>query len=126
MVADHLSRLENPNMGELNKKEIANEFLDEHLMILKAKLNKDEPWYADYVNYIVGKVVPPKWTLERRKHFFSQVRNYFWDGPYAFRLCPDNVMSRCITGDKILEILAHYHSGPTRGHHSALVTRRKV
>ncbi|GJZ50641.1 reverse transcriptase domain-containing protein, partial [Tanacetum coccineum] len=29
----------------------------------------------DYVNYIVKKVVPPKWTPERKKRFFSQVKN---------------------------------------------------
>ncbi|GJR36826.1 reverse transcriptase domain-containing protein [Tanacetum coccineum] len=29
------------------------------------------------------------------------------DEPYAFRLCPDNVMRRCIAGNEILEILAH-------------------
>ncbi|GJS13929.1 reverse transcriptase domain-containing protein [Tanacetum coccineum] len=96
LAADHLSRLENPNIGELAKDEIPDKFPDEHLMILKAKLNDKEPWYADYVNYIVGKVVPPKWTPKRRKR------------------------------DKILEILAHCHSGLTRGHHSALVTVRKV
>nr|GEV45422.1 RNA-directed DNA polymerase homolog [Tanacetum cinerariifolium] len=62
LAADHLSRLENPNMGELAKDEITDKFLDEHLMILKAKLNEEEPWYADYRNYIVEKVVPPKWT----------------------------------------------------------------
>ncbi|GJT51704.1 putative nucleotidyltransferase, ribonuclease H [Tanacetum coccineum] len=56
LAADHLSRLENPNMGELAKEEIADKFPDEHLMILKIKLNDKEPWYADYVNYIVGKV----------------------------------------------------------------------
>ncbi|GJX58083.1 reverse transcriptase domain-containing protein [Tanacetum coccineum] len=77
LAVDHLSRLENPNMGELAEDEIADKFPDEHLMILKAKINDEEPWYADYVNYIVGKVVPPKWTPERRKRFFSQVRNYF-------------------------------------------------
>ncbi|GKD52254.1 reverse transcriptase domain-containing protein [Tanacetum coccineum] len=93
---DHLSRLENPNMGELTKEEIADKFPDEHLMILKAKLNDDEPW------------------------------NYFWDEPYALRLCPDNVMRRCVAGDEILEILAHCHSGPTGGHHSASITGRKV
>ncbi|GJX35270.1 reverse transcriptase domain-containing protein [Tanacetum coccineum] len=79
LAADHLSRLENPNMGELADEEIVDKFPDENLMILKAKLNDEEPWYADYVNYIIGKVVPPKWTPERRKRFFSQVRNYFWD-----------------------------------------------
>ncbi|GJX68212.1 reverse transcriptase domain-containing protein [Tanacetum coccineum] len=62
LAVDHLSRLENPNIGELAEEEIKDKFPDEHLMILKAKLNSEEPWYADYVNYIVGKVVPPEWT----------------------------------------------------------------
>ncbi|GJR05794.1 reverse transcriptase domain-containing protein [Tanacetum coccineum] len=95
-------------------------------MILKTKLNDEEPWYADYVNYIVRKVVPPEWTPEKKKWFFSQVKNYFWDEPYAFRLCLDNVMRRCVARSEILEILAHCHSGPTGGHNSASVTGRKV
>nr|GEW30776.1 hypothetical protein [Tanacetum cinerariifolium] len=100
LAEDHLSRLENPNIGELAEEEIKDKFPDDHLMILKTKLNDEEPWYADYVNYIVEKV----------------------DKPYAFRLCPDNVMRRCVAGREILEILAHCHSGPTGGHHSASVT----
>ncbi|GJZ35163.1 reverse transcriptase domain-containing protein, partial [Tanacetum coccineum] len=66
LAADHLPRLENPNLGVFTKEEIFDEFPDEHLMILKAKLNDDEPWYADYVNYIVGKIMPLKWTSDRR------------------------------------------------------------
>ncbi|GJX79748.1 reverse transcriptase domain-containing protein [Tanacetum coccineum] len=113
-------------MVELAEEEIPDKFPNEHLMILKAKLNDEEPWYVDYVNYIVGKVVPPKWTPEKRKRFVSQVRNYFWDEPYAFRLCLDNVMRRCMVGYEILEILVHCHSGLTGGHHSASVTVTKV
>ncbi|GJU95395.1 reverse transcriptase domain-containing protein [Tanacetum coccineum] len=56
LAANHLSRHENSNIGELVEEEIKDKFLDEHLMILKAMLNDKEPWYADYVNYIVGKV----------------------------------------------------------------------
>ncbi|GJU88449.1 reverse transcriptase domain-containing protein, partial [Tanacetum coccineum] len=126
LAADHLSRLENPDLEVFTEEEIADEFLDEHLMMLKAKPNDDKPWYADYVNYIVRKIVPPKWIPEKRKRLFSQVKNYFWDESYAFRLCPDNIMRRCIAGSEILGILAHCHSGPTRGHHSASITRRKV
>nr|GEW29857.1 DNA-directed DNA polymerase [Tanacetum cinerariifolium] len=126
LAADHLSRLENPNLGTFVKEEIVDKFLDEHLMILKNELTEDEPWYADYVNYIVGKIVPPNWTPEKRRKFFSQVKNYFWDEPYAFKLCLDNIMRRCIARDEIHEILAHCHSGPTRDHHSASITRRKV
>nr|GEY95937.1 hypothetical protein [Tanacetum cinerariifolium] len=108
-------------LGELDEEEIKDKFSNEHLMILKTNLNDEEPWYADYVNYIVRKVVPLEWTPEKKKWFF-QVKNYFWDEPYAFRLCSNNVMRRCVTGREILEILAHCHSGPTGGHHSASVT----
>ncbi|GJV46357.1 hypothetical protein Tco_1430893 [Tanacetum coccineum] len=97
LAADHLSRLENPDLGTFTEEEITDEFPNEHLMILKAKLNNDEPWYADYVNYIVGKI-----------------------------MCSDKVMRRCVAGNEILEILAHCHSGLTGGHHSASITGRKV
>ncbi|GJT85320.1 hypothetical protein Tco_1067037 [Tanacetum coccineum] len=44
LAADHLSRLENPSIGELAKEEIEDKFPDEHLMTLKAKLNDEKPW----------------------------------------------------------------------------------
>ncbi|GJY78302.1 reverse transcriptase domain-containing protein, partial [Tanacetum coccineum] len=125
LAAHHLSRLENPDLGTFTEEEITDEFPEEHLMILKAELNSDEPWYADYVNYIVGKIVPPNWTLEKRRRFFAQVKNYFWDEPYAFKLCSDNVMRRCVARNEIHEILAHCHSGPTGGYHNASITGRK-
>ncbi|GKE71196.1 reverse transcriptase domain-containing protein, partial [Tanacetum coccineum] len=47
LVADHLSRLENPDLGTFTKEEIFDEFPDEHLMVLKTELNNGEPRYAD-------------------------------------------------------------------------------
>ncbi|GKB69927.1 reverse transcriptase domain-containing protein [Tanacetum coccineum] len=85
LAADHLSRLKNPDLGVFTEEEIADKFSDEHLMMLKAKPNDDEPW-----------------------------------------LCPDNIIRRCVAGSEILEILAHCHSRPTGGHHSASITGRKV
>ncbi|GJT63707.1 putative nucleotidyltransferase, ribonuclease H [Tanacetum coccineum] len=99
---------------------------DKDLMLLESKFNDDEPWYADFINYIVGKVVPPNWTFEKRKRFFSQVKTYFWEEPYAFKLCVDNIIRRCVAESETLEILVHCHSGPTSGHHSANVTAKKV
>nr|GEZ39575.1 hypothetical protein [Tanacetum cinerariifolium] len=46
--------------------------------------------------------------------------------PYAFKLCMDNIMRRCVAGSKPLEILAHFHLRPTGGHRSASVTAKKV
>ncbi|GJU39782.1 reverse transcriptase domain-containing protein [Tanacetum coccineum] len=64
LAADHLSRLENPDFGTFTEEKIADEFLDEHLIVLKTEVNNDEPWYADYVSYLVGKIVPSNWTPE--------------------------------------------------------------
>ncbi|GKG24758.1 hypothetical protein Tco_0395386, partial [Tanacetum coccineum] len=102
-------------MEVLSEGEIDDEFPDEHLLMLKAKVNNVEPWYADYVKYLVRKVVPLKWAFEKRKRFYSQVKNYIWDEPYPLRLCPSNIMRRCVGGNEISEILAHCHSGPTGG-----------
>ncbi|GKE39649.1 reverse transcriptase domain-containing protein [Tanacetum coccineum] len=97
LVADHLSRLENPILGVFTEEEITDEFPDEHLMILKSELNDDEPWYSIYVNYIVGKIVPPKWTPERRRSASITGRKvyesgFFW--PSIFKDAKDYIL-RC-------------------------------
>ncbi|GJS07975.1 reverse transcriptase domain-containing protein [Tanacetum coccineum] len=90
-------------MEVLIKREIADKFPDEHLMVLKSKFNNDEPWYADFVNYILGKVVPPNWTFEKRKRFFLQVKTYFWEEPYAFKLAN-------VTAKKVYEFRFYWPS----------------
>ncbi|GJZ15619.1 reverse transcriptase domain-containing protein [Tanacetum coccineum] len=114
LAADHLSRFKSLHMEVLTEREIADKFSDKHLMVLKSKFKDDEPWYVDFVNYIVGKVVPPNWTFEKRKRCFSQVKTYFWEEPFAFKLCADNIMRRCVARSETLKILAHCHSGTYR------------
>ncbi|GKC46030.1 reverse transcriptase domain-containing protein [Tanacetum coccineum] len=43
LVADHLSRLGDPGLGIFTEEEIADEFPNKHLMVLKNELNNDEP-----------------------------------------------------------------------------------
>ncbi|GKB50033.1 reverse transcriptase domain-containing protein [Tanacetum coccineum] len=50
LAPDHLSRLENPDLGKLTKAEIRDLFPEERLMEIFYKNN--EPWYADYANYL--------------------------------------------------------------------------
>ncbi|GJU79001.1 hypothetical protein Tco_1276071 [Tanacetum coccineum] len=54
LAADHLSILENQDLGTFTEEEIADKFPDEHLMILKTKSNEDEPWLRGYKNFKVG------------------------------------------------------------------------
>ncbi|GJR76130.1 hypothetical protein Tco_0088495 [Tanacetum coccineum] len=59
LAVDHLSRLENLNLGAFIEEEIADEFPDEHLMILKAELNDDEPWMRmeQFIDYTLWEII---------------------------------------------------------------------
>ncbi|GJX00721.1 reverse transcriptase domain-containing protein [Tanacetum coccineum] len=57
LAADHLSRLENPNIGILTKMEIVDEFPDEHLMVLKTTSNNDEPWQTEVTNRAIKRIL---------------------------------------------------------------------
>ncbi|GJX23257.1 reverse transcriptase domain-containing protein [Tanacetum coccineum] len=127
LVADHLSRLENPDLEELNKDTIQDNFPDEHLMVIKLKNTETDLWYADYANFLVSKIVPQHLTYYlRKKKFLNDVRKYIWDDPYLFKSCPDGIIRRCVFGRELHEILKHYHKGPTGGHYGADITARKI
>ena len=98
LAADHLSRLENPELDELDEKAIRDSFPDEHLMTVRLTEPKPEPLYADLANYLAAKVLPGNKSYDQRKKFFSDLKYYFWDDPFLFKQCPDGIIRRCIVG----------------------------
>nr|GEZ11646.1 reverse transcriptase domain-containing protein [Tanacetum cinerariifolium] len=65
-------------------------------------------------------------TTQQKQKFFKEARHYFWDDPYLFRTCPDQIIRRCVAGKEAIDILNACHSGPTGGHYEANYTARKV
>ncbi|GKC08667.1 reverse transcriptase domain-containing protein [Tanacetum coccineum] len=65
-------------------------------------------------------------STQQKKKFFKDVKHYFWDDPYLFQICADQIIHRCVFGQEALEILKACHEGPTEGHHSANITTRKI
>ncbi|GKC19989.1 reverse transcriptase domain-containing protein [Tanacetum coccineum] len=57
LAADHLSRLENPHQGDLEKKEINETFPLETLGMISFHGNSSTPWFADISNYHAGNFV---------------------------------------------------------------------
>ncbi|GJV25155.1 reverse transcriptase domain-containing protein [Tanacetum coccineum] len=57
LAADHLSRLENPHQGDLEKKEITETFPIETLGIISFHGDSSTPWFADIANYHAGNFV---------------------------------------------------------------------
>ncbi|XP_048231237.1 uncharacterized protein LOC125370277 [Ricinus communis] len=56
LAAYHLSRLENPSLDALDKRNINDSFPNEYLCSIKVSL--DIPWSSDFANYLVTKVLP--------------------------------------------------------------------
>ena len=74
LVADHLSRLETFEHVHDRAKPIDDLFPDEKLMAVQGAAL---PWYADYVNYLVGEVIPEDLKSYQKKKFLSDVRRYY-------------------------------------------------
>nr|GFB02696.1 reverse transcriptase domain-containing protein [Tanacetum cinerariifolium] len=124
-AADHLSRLENPYENIFDPKEINEAFPLETLNKVTHN-DPSTPWYADLANYHAGNFIIKGMTAQQKKKFFKDARHYFWDDPYLFRTCADQIIRRCVAGQEVIDILNACHSGPTGGHYGASYTAKKV
>ncbi|GKF84927.1 hypothetical protein Tco_0249825, partial [Tanacetum coccineum] len=104
LAADHLSRLENPHQDKFENKEINEAFPLENLGSIALK-DDSTPWFADFANYHAGKFVIKGMTSQQKNKFFKDVKHYFWDDPFLFKICADQVISRCVSGQEALDIL---------------------
>ena len=120
LVADHLSRLE----GARDNAPVNDEFPDEKLLGIEDK--RAVPWFTDFVNYLVAKVVPPKFNYQQKKRFFAHLKHYYWEEPILYRHCADQVIRRCVPEDEMHSILNHCHTLPCGGHFGGQRTATKV
>nr|GEZ75168.1 hypothetical protein [Tanacetum cinerariifolium] len=91
----------------------------------KARLLR-APWFADFANYHAGNFIVKGMTSQQKNKFFKDVKHYFWDDPFLFKICTDQVIRRCVHGKEALDILEACHNGPTGGHHGANLTAKKI
>ncbi|GJV25114.1 reverse transcriptase domain-containing protein [Tanacetum coccineum] len=125
LAADHLSRLENPHQDKLENKEITETFPLETLGSVALRADST-PWFADFANYHAGNFVVKGMSSQQKNKFFKDVKHYFWDDPFLFKICADQMIRRCVHGKEALDILEACHNGPTGGHHGANLTAKKV
>ena len=72
LVVDHLSRMDHVEPNEKVDDDINERFPDEQL-------------YADIINYLAKKILPPKLTYQMRKKFFSDLKYYIWDDHFLYK-----------------------------------------
>jgi hypothetical protein len=120
VVADHLSRLENP-MVTKKEKRINEDFPDEKLLMISKR-----PWFADMANFKAGNEIPEEYSFQQKKKFKRDANFYFLDDPYLFKVGQDGVIRRCVDEEESQSIMWHCHSAPYGGHHSGPRTAAKV
>ncbi|XP_057723488.1 uncharacterized protein LOC130939397 [Arachis stenosperma] len=119
-VADHLSRL--PQGTNQDEPQPVNEkFPDEHLLQVQ-----QAPWFADIVNYKVGRRIPQEFTKQQVKKLLNEAKKFLWDEPFLFRRCPYGMIRRCVPESEMRGILWHCHGSAYDGHFGPERTAAKV
>nr|GEW31716.1 reverse transcriptase domain-containing protein [Tanacetum cinerariifolium] len=126
LAADHLSRLENPHQSVLDKKEINETFPLETRNMVSFCGNSSTPWFADFANYHARNFIVKVMSSQQKNKFFRDVKDYFWDDPFWFKIYADQVIGRCAHSLEAIDILKAFHNGPTGGYHGPNYTGKKV
>nr|GEZ75932.1 reverse transcriptase domain-containing protein [Tanacetum cinerariifolium] len=125
LAADHLYRLENPHQNVLDPKEINESFPLKTLNMVSTRGSQSTPWFADFANYHARKFIVKGMSSQQKNKFFKDVKHYFWDDPYLFKICADQIIRRYVSGQEAVDILKACHFKPTGGHHGPNYTARK-
>nr|GEW25414.1 reverse transcriptase domain-containing protein [Tanacetum cinerariifolium] len=126
LAADHLSRLGNPHQNVLDPKEINESFPLETLNMVSSRSNSSTPWFAYFANYHAGNFVVKGMSSQQKNKFFKDVKHYFCDDPFLFKICADQVIRRCVHGQKAIDVLKACHYRPTGGHRGPNYTGKKI
>ncbi|KAJ9693115.1 hypothetical protein PVL29_012026 [Vitis rotundifolia] len=119
VVADHLSRLviaHNSHGLPIN-----DDFPEESLMLIE-----DAPWYAHIANYLVTGEVPREWKAQDMRHFFAKIHAYYWEEPFLFKYCADQIIRKCVPEQEQQGILSHCHGSAYGGQFASQKTAMKV
>ena len=119
VVADHLSRLVLETTFE--GLPIGDTFLDKQIYALVHYL-----WYANIVNYLVTGQIPSQWTSQQERKFLVDIKKYYFDDPYLFKYCPDQLWRRCVSNDDQIGVLTFCHFEACEGYFSAKKTVDKI
>nr|GFB21385.1 reverse transcriptase domain-containing protein [Tanacetum cinerariifolium] len=65
-------------------------------------------------------------SSQQKNKFFKDVKHYFLDDPFLFKVCMDQLIRRSVHGQEAIDILKACHNGPTEGQHGSNYTAKNV
>jgi hypothetical protein len=119
VVADHLSRLTIDSTSDITQ--INDYFPDEYLLSVATM-----PWFANIVNFLVSGRLPAHWSTQDKRKFLNEVKNFYWNDPYLFKYCLDQIFRRCIPDNEVSSVIKFCHFEACGGHFSSRKTTVKI
>nr|GEY06731.1 reverse transcriptase domain-containing protein [Tanacetum cinerariifolium] len=83
-------------------------------------------WFADFINYHAGNFIVNGMSSQQKFKFFKDLKHYFWDDPFLFKICADQVNRTYVHGQEALDILKACHYRRIGGHHGPNYTANTV
>ncbi|RVW82824.1 Retrovirus-related Pol polyprotein from transposon 17.6 [Vitis vinifera] len=87
---------------------------------------KVAPWYSHIANFLVTGEVPSEWSAQDKRHFFAKIHAYYWEEPFLFKYCADQIIRKCVPEQEQSGILSHCHDNACGGHFASQKTAMKV
>ena len=119
VVVDHLSRLTIAH--NTHNPPINDEFPEESLLLVE-----NAPWYAHIANFLATGELPTDWKAQDRKFFVAKIHSYYWEEPFLYKYCADQIIRRCVHEGEQQGILSHCHENACGGHFASQKTAMKV
>ena len=119
VVADHLSRLTIAH--NTHNPPIYDEFPEESLLTVDSA-----PWLAHIAKFLVIGELLTEWKAQDKKFFHAKVHSYYWEEPYLFKYCADQIIRKCVPEGEQEGILSHCHDSACGGHFASQKTIMKV
>ena len=110
--------------GPSKEIQINDDFPDKQLLAIEDK--DPVPWFADFVNYLVARVLLLEFSYQQKKIFFALLKHYYWEEPILYKHCADHVIRRCVPREEMESILNHCHTLACGGHFRGNITVAKV
>nr|GEX72894.1 reverse transcriptase domain-containing protein [Tanacetum cinerariifolium] len=98
----------------------------ETLNMVSFRGNSSTSCFPDFANYHAGNYFVKGMSSQQKNKLFRDIKHYFWDDPFLFKVCADQFMRRYVHGHEVVDILKDCHNGPTGGHHGPNYTAKKV
>jgi len=65
---------------------------------------------VQYLGLLILTLLTAHLDTQNKRKFFSDVQNFYWDDPYLFKYCPNQIYQRCILDNEVSSVMKFYHS----------------